>query len=70
MISISKEKGAVTQAVGSPCISICALDANDVCVGCLRTAAEITCWSQAGDAERKTILADCMQRAAKNNPFI
>jgi len=30
--------------VPSPCVSICALDANDVCVGCHRTGDEITRW--------------------------
>tara|TARA_R110002072_G_scaffold1130_10_gene9467 strand:+ start:38912 stop:39100 length:189 start_codon:yes stop_codon:yes gene_type:complete len=32
------------EEVKSPCVSICALDMNDVCVGCHRTGDEITQW--------------------------
>lgn len=30
--------------VASPCVSICALDEQDICTGCQRTAGEITRW--------------------------
>lgn len=40
----------------SPCISVCALDDNDICVGCYRSAAEITDWCMASAAERRSIL--------------
>ncbi|WP_293751424.1 DUF1289 domain-containing protein [uncultured Paraglaciecola sp.] len=30
--------------VSSPCVSICALNENDVCVGCYRTGDEVTRW--------------------------
>ncbi|AQA19354.1 DUF1289 domain-containing protein [Halioglobus japonicus] len=36
----------------SPCIAVCALDENDVCIGCYRTADEITDWFML-DAEAK-----------------
>lgn len=55
--------------IASPCISICALDENDVCVGCYRSAAEITRWSQADNAERRQILASAQTRATEANPF-
>ncbi len=55
--------------IESPCISICALDDNDICMGCFRSVEEITRWSQADDSERKTILAVSGERARKNNPF-
>jgi predicted Fe-S protein YdhL (DUF1289 family) len=43
--------------VASPCIGICRLDAEAaLCVGCLRSVAEITRWSSAGEHERRTIL--------------
>ena len=31
--------------VKSPCVSVCALDEQDICIGCQRTAAEITLWA-------------------------
>jgi predicted Fe-S protein YdhL (DUF1289 family) len=43
----------------SPCIAICALDENDICVGCYRSAVEITDWFMA-DAEQKR---DVLRRA-------
>lgn len=55
--------------IASPCISICALDENDVCVGCYRSAAEITRWSQANNAERRQIIANAHERAQAVNPF-
>jgi predicted Fe-S protein YdhL (DUF1289 family) len=49
--------------VASPCISICALDEQDVCTGCQRTAVEITRWGRMDNAERRAVLAQCHARA-------
>lgn len=46
----------------SPCISICALDEQDVCIGCYRSAAEITDWSMASDEEKRAILDRARER--------
>lgn len=41
----------------SPCISVCRLDpATQICVGCGRTIAEIACWPNLNDSERKAIM--------------
>ncbi len=40
----------------SPCISICALDQNDVCQGCFRSGNEIVDWFTADDARKREIL--------------
>lgn len=55
--------------IESPCISICALDENDVCQGCFRSAEEIGQWSQADDTKRLAILEKCNERARASNPF-
>lgn len=55
--------------IASPCISICALDAEDVCVGCYRSAQEITRWSVADNTERRQILVSAAERAKRVNPF-
>lgn len=42
--------------VRSPCVSICALDSDDICVGCQRSGDEITRWSQMSNDERREVL--------------
>ena len=42
--------------IASPCVSICALDANDVCVGCHRTGDEISRWWGMDSQEKLKIL--------------
>lgn len=48
----------------SPCVGICRLDERAVCVGCGRTIDEIAEWSRAGEARRRTIVADAAIRRA------
>ena len=40
----------------SPCISVCLLDEADICVGCYRSADEITDWFLADSDDRREIL--------------
>jgi predicted Fe-S protein YdhL (DUF1289 family) len=40
------------RAVLSPCVGVCALDADGLCQGCLRTADEIAAWPLLDDAQR------------------
>ena len=54
---------AVERPVASPCVSICALDDNDICTGCQRTVDEITRWSRMDNAERQLVLGLCHERA-------
>lgn len=43
--------------VESPCNAVCTLDAlGRMCVGCLRTAKEISAWPTLSDAERLEVL--------------
>ncbi|WP_110968191.1 MULTISPECIES: DUF1289 domain-containing protein [Pseudomonas] len=49
--------------VASPCVSICALDEQDICTGCQRTAAEITRWGRMDNTERRQVLRFCHERA-------
>ncbi len=43
--------------VGSPCVSICLLDDNDICTGCFRSADEITDWMLLDDDARREVIA-------------
>tara|TARA_R110000787_G_scaffold61923_5_gene140194 strand:- start:7308 stop:7556 length:249 start_codon:yes stop_codon:yes gene_type:complete len=55
--------------ISSPCVSICALDHEDVCIGCHRTAREIRDWLLMDDDERLEVIAKAAERGCKNNPF-
>ena len=46
----------------SPCISVCLLDEEDICVGCYRSADEITDWFMADDERKREILKDAALR--------
>lgn len=49
--------------VRSPCISVCALDEDDLCVGCQRTGAEISGWGKLSNDERWAVLQRVEERA-------
>lgn len=46
----------------SPCIKICQLDDDAVCLGCYRSASEIGDWWQADEHQQQAILANARQR--------
>lgn len=48
----------------SPCMSVCLLDENDICVGCYRSADEITDWFMADAQQKRDILGRCEERRA------
>ncbi len=48
----------------SPCMSICALDAEGYCSGCLRTRDEIAGWMRMSAAEQWAVLARLDERRA------
>jgi predicted Fe-S protein YdhL (DUF1289 family) len=48
----------------SPCIGICQLDAQQLCVGCRRTLDEIAEWPLATEARRREILHELASRKA------
>ncbi len=49
--------------VKSPCVSLCALDINDICMGCQRSADEITRWGTMTNQQRREVLEQLDQRA-------
>jgi predicted Fe-S protein YdhL (DUF1289 family) len=52
-------------AVPSPCVNICRLNAEGLCVGCRRSLSEIAEWSQASDARRLEILSTLEARVLR-----
>jgi len=52
--------------VQSPCVKICVVHpVEGLCVGCLRTIAEISTWSAMTPAERGAVMADLPARAPR-----
>lgn len=58
----SDGKADQEKPVPSPCVSICALDEHDHCIGCHRSAEEIVGWSKMDNMQRRETLARCEQR--------
>ncbi len=56
--------------LASPCVQVCALDDEDVCIGCQRTAAEITRWGRMDNVERREVLIRCVERAKAQGQFL
>ncbi|NQD79878.1 DUF1289 domain-containing protein [Pseudomonas sp. CrR14] len=53
----------VERPVASPCVHVCALDEEDICIGCQRNVDEITRWSRMENTERRQVLQLCHERA-------
>ena len=51
--------------VASPCIAICQLGPEDLCVGCLRSMDEIRDWPIMTAEEKRTVLANIETRKAQ-----
>ncbi|NOX39659.1 MAG: DUF1289 domain-containing protein [Alphaproteobacteria bacterium] len=52
--------------IESPCQKICLVhEASGLCIGCLRTRAEIAGWSHMTSPERQAIMADLPARTKK-----
>lgn len=45
-----------SEVVNSPCVSVCALDENDLCVGCYRTGVEISQWGSMSPEEKRNVI--------------
>ncbi len=53
--------------VESPCIGVCQLDEENVCVGCLRTLSEISLWSRLSSLQKAAIMLEIKSREDKLN---
>ena len=48
--------------VPSPCVDICALDEEDICIGCGRTADEIVDWGIMTNEQKRQVLKNISLR--------
>lgn len=58
------------EEVKSPCISVCVLNAADVCEGCYRSAQEITDWSVLSSEQKKAVLLKVGERFQQLNKHL
>jgi predicted Fe-S protein YdhL (DUF1289 family) len=54
----------IEAAVPSPCVFVCRLDAQGLCMGCRRSLDEIAEWPRASEARRREILRELASRPA------
>ncbi|MBR9870703.1 MAG: DUF1289 domain-containing protein [Gammaproteobacteria bacterium] len=55
----------VRDRVRSPCVAVCALNDDDICIGCQRSGDEILRWSSMTDDERRQVLKNVAEREEK-----
>jgi len=58
------------RAVPSPCISVCALDDNHICIGCFRSADEISNWRVLGDDKKRQVYRNIEARIAEAGAWL
>lgn len=56
--------------VRSPCVSVCAMDEHDLCIGCQRTGDEITRWGRMSNEERRQVIAQAHERARQQGVLL
>jgi len=56
------EQKNVFGMVKSPCVAVCALDENDLCIGCYRTGQEITDWGEMDNEKKREVLKKVAER--------
>ena len=59
---MNKIEKNVLGMVKSPCVAVCALDENDVCIGCYRTGDEIMHWGTMDNNEKIKVLENVSER--------
>lgn len=60
----------VVSAVKSPCISVCALNDEGVCIGCWRDVDEIAAWSELDDERKRDVIKRAQQRARESGNWL
>lgn len=61
-------KQQVTDIVKSPCIGVCSLDEQDLCIACKRSGMQIAEWGIYTPAEKREVLETIEQRSADLKP--
>lgn len=65
--------GSVTkglEAVKSPCVSVCALNDDGICIGCWRSVDEIAEWSELDNDRKREVIKSAQQRARESGNWL
>ncbi len=54
-----------SDASASPCINVCVLNSEDICLGCYRTLDEIGHWGALDEQQKAVIVERAKQRGKK-----
>ncbi|WP_344803750.1 DUF1289 domain-containing protein [Allohahella marinimesophila] len=65
-----KDRPGAEAPVRSPCVSICCLDEDDICVGCYRSGDEICNWSSLNNEQRLAVLEQVAAREKKSGRLL
>ncbi|MGR0278580.1 DUF1289 domain-containing protein [Marinomonas dokdonensis] len=57
------------KTVKSPCVNLCSLNDEDICIGCFRTGQEITRWGRLTQREKRDVLIKVRKRESQS-PFV
>lgn len=52
----------IEKPISSPCVNICCLDDEDICLGCYRSSDEICQWGSMDSEARKEVLKKVAER--------
>ncbi len=69
-MSTSEDGEKKERNVPSPCISVCALNEDDVCTGCYRNVQEIREWRDLTNPQRREVINRALEREKRVNPFL
>jgi predicted Fe-S protein YdhL (DUF1289 family) len=58
-------QGRAPSTLASPCVRVCCLDDNDMCLGCGRLLSEIRLWGQSDEKTRARMLELARSRLAQ-----
>ncbi|MET0378438.1 MAG: DUF1289 domain-containing protein [Spongiibacteraceae bacterium] len=60
----------MAETVKSPCISVCALNDDGICIGCWRSVDEIAAWSELDNEHKREVVRSAQQRARESGNWL
>lgn len=51
----------------TPCIGVCQLDQDNMCIGCFRTLSEISLWSRLSSLQKAAVMLEVKNREERVN---
>ena len=58
------------QPILSPCVSICALNEDDICIGCFRSADEIMRWRKMDEEQKRQVYKNIAERTTEAGAWL